>query len=210
MASFLSKLRFLSVVGCWLLVVSSFGCGDLDTDLSSLIISPSVVTIGVSQTRLFSVVAKDSLGFIVSASPAWSSDSNIGSIGSTGLFTAVSSSAEGSVYASYGGKTASATVTVTEYGWLEGRINSPFGYMASIKVYLEEAPTLLDFSDSDGRYSISNIPAGTYEARTLATSTFKVASEEVVVGKGQTITWTILLETQPGVPVVPTTTLPDF
>lgn len=199
----------LVVVSCFLVILPS-GCGDLDTGITSLTISPSSVTVGVNQTRLFSVVAKDSLGFIVSATPAWSSDSNIGSIGSTGLFTAGGSSGEGTVNASYSGMTASAVVTVTESGWLEGRIQSSFGYSSSIKVYLAEDPTLLDFSDSDGRYSISNIPTGTYEAKTEATTIFRAASEEVVIENGQTTTWNILLQNQPGVPDIPTTTLPTF
>lgn len=197
----------LVIVSCFLFIFP-LGCGDLDTELSSLIISPPSAAIGINQSRVFAVIAKDSLGFIVEIDPTWSLTGGIGSIGTTGLFTASSSAGSGTVVATYGETSASSTVTVTENGWLEGLIqSSSFGTQSSIKVYLNEAPTLSGLSDNDGRYSISNIPAGTYDARTEATNLFKESSMEVTIGKGETTTWDILLDTQPGAPVVPTTTL---
>ena len=193
-------------------VIVLSGCGDLDTELSSMTVSPSSATVGINQSQVFSVIAKDSAGFIIDVDPTWGVTGSIGSIGSTGLFTAGNSSGEGTVVATYGEESASATVSVTENGWLEGRIqHSSFGFQPSIKVYLEGySSTLNDFSDGDGRYSISNIPAGTYEARTEATTLFQASSMEVTIDKGEITTWDIILSTQPGVPVVPTTTLFTF
>ena len=88
----------LVVVSCFLIIVP-FGCGDLDTELSSLTISPPSTTIGVDQSQVFTVIAKDSLGLIVDIDPTWSVTGGIGSIGTTGLFTASSSAGNGTVLA---------------------------------------------------------------------------------------------------------------
>ena len=78
--------------------------------------------------------------------------------------------------------------------------------MQSIKVYLD-GTSLLDFTDSDGAYSISDVPAGTYDVLTLATDDYSSASQEVTVGEGETETanLTISYYTDP-----PDLTLPDF
>ncbi|MEE8637859.1 MAG: carboxypeptidase-like regulatory domain-containing protein [Candidatus Margulisiibacteriota bacterium] len=205
MASLLPKC--LVIVSCFL-VISLSGCGDVDSELANLTISPSSATIGINQSQLFTVIGKDGFGLIVEVDPTWSLTGGIGDIRSSGLFTAGSTSGEGTVVASYGEKSESASVTVTENGWLEGRVqNSVYGYVPGIRVELIDT-SLFDFSDSDGRYSISNIPPGTYEARTRETQIYQVASLEVTIDRGETETWDIFLETLPGVTPVPTTTNP--
>lgn len=207
--------RFIGIIGTsWLLVIL-VGCGgDLEESggVTSLSISPAAITVGINQTELFRVTAKNSLGNILSVDPSWSVSGGIGAISSTGLFTAGPASGEGSVVASYGSLSATAQVSITNLGWLEGRLQSVvFDNVSGIKVYLDEIPSLNDFSDSDGRFSIANIPAGTYLALTQATEVFKAASQEVVIVEGQTTIWeNIFLELRPGVPITTTTTFFTF
>jgi hypothetical protein len=184
------------------------GCGDLGT-ISSLTVTPANTTIGIKQIQVFYVTATNSLGNIVTnISPTWSVTGGIGSIGSTGLFTAGSASGEGYVVATYENITGKTKVTVTTKGWLAGKVfSSVFGYVAGIKVYLKDhASTLSTWSQSGGVYSIANIPPGTYEALTTATDTYQAASKEVAVASGETFPWDFVLQLQPGV-VIPTTTL---
>jgi hypothetical protein len=197
------------------LIILAGGCGgDLEETggVATLSVSPASVTVGINQAELFRVTAKNSLGNIVSVDPSWSVSGGIGSISSTGLFTAGPASGEGSVVASYRSLSATAHVTITDRGWLTGRVQSAaFGNVSGIKVYLDENPSLNDFSDSDGRFSIANIPAGTYLALTQATAVFKAASQEVVIVEGETTIWeNIFLELQPGVPITTTTTFFTF
>lgn len=204
MANLLPKC--LVIVSC-LLVIPLIGCGDIDAELASLTISPSSDTIGINQSQLFTVSGKDSLGFIVEVTPAWSVTGGIGAITSTGLFTAGSSTGVGSVVASYGGKSASASVTVTDKGWIGGRVIDSKGLLVpSLKVYLS-GTSLLDFTDSNGDYSISNVSAGTYEVWTTETDVYRAASKEATVGSGETVTvnFTILYFTDP-----PDLTPPEF
>jgi hypothetical protein len=202
----------LVIVSC-ILVISPFGCGDLEGEIASLTISPTSATIGVSKTQLFTVRGEDEYGFIVDVDAIWSVSGNIGNVTSIGFFTAGSVEGTGYVTADYAGKTAIANVTVTEKGWLTGRIQSSlreFGYIQGITVFLEEDPDLSGISDSDGRYSISDITAGSYTAQTEPTVDFKAASTEVTIERGDTTTWNVFLETQSGVGTVPTTTFPTF
>jgi hypothetical protein len=85
------------------------------------------------------------------------------------------------------------------------------GAAGNVKVYLSEAPTLWDRTDSIGKYSIDNVPPGSYWILTEPTSTYQAGSQEVTVARGQTVTGkNFFLPLQPGIPTVPTTTLPSF
>lgn len=198
---------------CAVLLSSGYlfsGCGDLDGELSSLTVSPNSATIGVGQAQVFSALGKNSLGNIVQASVTWSVTGNIGTISSTGLFTAGSTTGEGYVVASADSLSASSKVALTDKGWLTGRIQGDFGYVSGLKVYLLEDTSLLAFTDSSGYYTISNIPAGDYEARTEETAIYQLSSQEVTVGQGETVTWNVVLTTKPGVPTTTTTTFFTF
>ena len=209
MANLPPKLILLSLSFFVLLA----GCGDIDGNIASLTISPPSATIGINQSQVFTATAKDSYGLIVNSTPAWSTSGGIGAISTTGLFVAGDSTGTGYVVASYDKKSATATVTIADTGWLTGRVQSSLsnlGYLANIRVYLNEDTSLFDLSDSDGRYEIAGIPAGTYQALTQATVTFQSASREVTISRGRTTTWDILVDAQPGVNPVPTTTIPSF
>ena len=206
MASWRFKLLLLIV-----LILPLSGCGDLEGVLASLTLSPTSSTVGVNQSIAFTAIGKDSLGFIVSVEPTWSVTGNIGAISSTtGLFVAGDSAGSGTVVATYDNISASANVTVTENGWLVGTVSSSLGLAPGIKVYLEGSPTLFDLSDNNGKYEISEIPAGNYSAMTVATTTFQSASWEVTVARGGTTTQDFTLQLQPGIPIIPTTTMPSF
>lgn len=179
--------NFFLVVSC-LLLVSYSGCGDLESTLASLTIFPSSTTVGVRQYQLFSVVGHDSLGKIVTVSPSFSTTGGLGDVTATGVFIAGSVAGTGSVVAAYGGKSASATVTVTDRSWVAGRvIDSAGARVPDLKVYLKNT-SYFDLTDSLGDYSISNVPAGTYEVLTLETGVFRAASYEVTVASGETKT----------------------
>lgn len=198
-------------VSCLLLVVSLAGCGDIISELASLAVSPTSTTVGINKTALFSAVGKDSVGKIVTSSPAWSVEGAIGTIFSTGLFTAGATEGTGNVVAADGSVTAKSAVTVTAKGWLEGTVTSPdSGKVEGLAVSLKGFSALIDTTTSQGKYSIANIPAGTYEVDTAATSLYQAASAEVTIASGETVTKNFSLVLKAGIPSVPTTTLPTF
>jgi len=210
MAKFLHRIILFSFVigNLSFVILAAGGCGD-NSVVMSLSISPTSATVGINQYYSFYAIAKNSGGIIVSSSPTWSVEGGIGSITSTGLFKAVGAAGTGNIIAAVDSISAKAAVTITEKAWLAGNVSCPVtGRVPGIKVYLEGHESALNaFSDSKGVYSISNIPAGTYEARTLATNYYQAASYEVTISSGETKTWDITLDTQPGTPVIPTTTI---
>jgi hypothetical protein len=191
-------------------VIFSGGCGDITGPLASLTISPSNVTIGINKIQLFSADGKDSLGKIVSTTVTWSVEGNIGTIAASGLFTAGRVETTGNIVATAGSISSKTAVTITTRGWLEGRVSAPLeGNLQGVKVYLKEN-SLNNFSNSLGKYSIANIPAGTYEARTLETALYLATSTEVTIGSGETFVWNPSLTLKPGIPTIPTTTIPSI
>ncbi|OGC34218.1 hypothetical protein A2311_00990 [candidate division WOR-1 bacterium RIFOXYB2_FULL_48_7] len=210
MASSPKLFRFLLVLG---LAVFVTACGDLGVnDVATITVSPISATVGINQSQLFSAVAKNSVGMIVSATPTWSVVGSVGTISTNGLFTAGGVVGTGYIVATAGSATGSTEVTITTNGWLVGQLTNPdFGFIQNIKVYLTGyETTYYDFSDTEGRYSISGIPAGTYEAKTASSTLFQSSSIEVTIVSGETTTWNVTIDTQPGTPTIPTTTLPSF
>jgi hypothetical protein len=182
------------VIGVWSLVILLGGCGDIASEISSLSISPSTAKVGVNQILLFSAIAKNSAGMIVQVSPAWSFQGNIGSISPSGLFTAGTVDATGKVSATVNLMTAEAAVTVTAKGWVEGRVKDEIEkYVAGIKVYLL-GTSLQDITDTDGLYSISDVPAGAYQVWTDdPRGIYKPSSVEATVGSGETVRKNIVI-----------------
>ena len=180
-----------------LLVLLLSSCGDLETELASLTINPASATVGISQAQNFTVVAKDSAGFIVQVSSTWSVSGGIGSINANGLFTANSSTGEGSVVATYGSITDSAAVTITDKCWIEGKVkgDEDSGGVYNILVTAREA-SRSDRTDANGDYSISNLPAGTYEVYVEDKRTNPIylsSTYEVTVASGETGTQNFFL-----------------
>ncbi|MDI6731361.1 MAG: carboxypeptidase-like regulatory domain-containing protein [Candidatus Margulisbacteria bacterium] len=190
------KARAFLVVSCLLLVISHYGCGDVSSNsVASLSISPTSATVGINDDQLFSAVAHNNAGNIVSVTPTWSVSGGIGTISSTGLFFAGSQAGSGTITASAEGKTASAAVAVTTSGWITGTVYDSAGNLVeSIKVYLASNTSIQDFSDSSGKYTLSSVPAGTYWVLTLATSVYYSASAEVTVASGETKTQNLTLQ----------------
>jgi len=203
------------VIVSWLLVILPSSCGEFPSELASIIVSPSSSTIGVNKTAQFSALGKDSGGNIVTDfTPTWKVEGNVGSIysssGCYAVFQAGWVEGSGYVIASYGSVEGKARVTVTTKGWLKGTVKDANGAKVSgIAVYLSEDPTRLrNTTDTNGQYLISNIPPGTYEARIDdVTGYYQAASTEVTIGSGETVDWSPILQIQPGIPTVPTTTL---
>lgn len=187
------------------------GCGEISGQLASLTVSPSTATVGITKELAFSVVGKNSVGNIISVTPIWTVEGGVGTITTTGIFIAGTAEGTGSVVASAETYSAKSTVTVTVKGWLEGTVISPdAGKVQGVNVYLKNHTDLSSYSDAEGKYSISSIPAGTYESWTTETQRYSAASHEVTVASGETVTWDFNLTLKPGAPTVPTTTLPSF
>jgi len=196
-----------------LLVVSFLGCGDITGELSSITINPSSTSVGINQSKSFSALGNNSVGNIVYPSITWSVEGSIGAISSAGYFTAVGTAGSGNVVATSGSISKKAAVTITEKGWITGVVKTPDGGKASyITVKLHQTPTLMGETNTDGEYSISEIPAGTYEVFTTATQIYlSVSSEAITVASGETkAAQTITLVYQPGYSSIPTTTIPSF
>ncbi|MFC1540709.1 carboxypeptidase regulatory-like domain-containing protein [Candidatus Margulisiibacteriota bacterium] len=213
MANSLSKLlKIIPLFLCFALVNFLSGCGDLTSELSSLTVSPSSATVGINQSQLFTVVARDSLGFIITVEPAWSVSGGGGSISPSGLFTAGGSTGSGTVTATYGQTSATASVTITDKCWVVGRVTGerdPAG-VVDIVVSLD-GPSLDDRTDSGGYYSISGITAGTHWVYTQTDhQIYQSASTEVTISAGQTSTTNFFLIVREGLPDVPTTTFPEL
>jgi len=188
--SLLALFVLLAFISVYFLIIS--GCGEMETTLSSLTISRNNTTVGINQSVLFTAVGRDSTGKLVTITPTWSVIGGIGTITSGGTFIAGASTGEGKVLVSAGGLSAEATVLVTDKGWVEGTIFDTSGKKTQdIRVYLMGyIDTLFSISNTSGFYSISNVPVGTYEVWTQATSVYRAASFEAKVGinAGQTKT----------------------
>lgn len=202
-------------LGVGIFAIALIGCGEMEGGLASITVSPSSITIGVNNSQQFQALGKNSTGNIVTDfTPTWSVEGNIGSITSTnGLYATLRAGWQegtGYVVATYGSVEGRAKVTVTTKGWLQGTIRDVNGQNVSGRWVYLKGTTLGNTSNSDGKYLISNIPPGTYEARIDATSYYQEASQEVTIGSGETKSWDPVLQLQPGIPTVPTTTIPSI
>jgi hypothetical protein len=214
MASSSRKLLFFGLfplLGVCLAFFLQGGCGDISGEISSVTINPETVSVGVSKSYLFTALGKDSVGKIVDVTITWSVEGGIGEVLPSGLFKAGGTEGTGSVVASAGSFSDSATVTITAKGWLTGRVQAiDAGYLPGIKVSLKDHPLFTEYTNTSGSYTIASIPAGTYLAYTDETTNYYSASSEVTIASGETVTWSPLLTLKPGVPTIPTTTLPIF
>jgi hypothetical protein len=195
-----------------LLLAFLVGCGDLtDSDLVSITVSPDNATVGVSHTKAFSALGKDSTGKIIVPTVTWAVSGGIGSIASSGLFSAGASGGTGYVIATSGSISGQTKVSITANGWIEGAVTASDGSIPSgLKVYLAELAAAVDFTNSSGLYSLDGIPAGTYQLKTIATAIYGETSNEVTVSSGETVTSNIFVTVNSNVPSIPTTTIPVF
>ena len=187
---------FLIFIFAYFLIAG--GCGEMETTLSSLTIDHKNTTVGINKSVLFNAIGRDSTGKLVSITPTWSVIGGIGTITSGGLFTAGSTTGEGKVLVTNGDLSAEATVLVTDKGWVEGTIFDQTGNkVPDIRVYLFGFDsTLFDYSKTNGFYSISNVPAGSYQVWTHAVAgVYLAASSEAnaVVTSGETVSRNLTL-----------------
>ncbi|MFH2033371.1 MAG: carboxypeptidase-like regulatory domain-containing protein [Candidatus Margulisiibacteriota bacterium] len=199
MGSFLKAILIVLVCGFSLIAINFLGgCGD-SVQISSITVSPSSVTVGLSKTQQFTATAYDSSGRSFTTSVEWTVTGSIGSIDTSGLFTAGSSMASGTVVASASGVSGSATVSVTNEGSVSGTISSSAGeHVASISITITRSGTTSGFSsttvsDTSGRYVFPSVPVGDYDVVTAATMHYLGSSAEVSVSVGETTTQNITL-----------------
>ena len=83
--------------------------------LATIVVSPTPVTLAGGATQQYTAQGRDAAGNIVAITPTWSVIAGGGAIGTTGVFTAGSTSGTfaNTVQASSGGIAGTATVTVT-------------------------------------------------------------------------------------------------
>ncbi len=117
------KKTYLLLLLFFVAVVALGSCGEDEVvngggTLSYLTVSPSVATVEVGKTQVFSATAHYDDGSTSNPSAGWSVTGGIGSvqtIGLNALFTATATG-DGTVVASYSGKSAAADVTVVPTG----------------------------------------------------------------------------------------------
>lgn len=80
--------------------------------LTTIVVTPSTASIASGASQQFMAAGLDQFGTAMSATYSWSIKSGLGSINSTGLYTAPASSTTAIVQAASSGKTGSATVNV--------------------------------------------------------------------------------------------------
>ena len=185
-----------------LLIVLSSGCGDLDTEISSLTISPTSSTVGINRSQVFTAVGKNSLGFVVDIDPIWSVSGNVGTISSSGLFVAGDTAGSGTVTASYGDSSVSATVTVTENGWLTGQVvDANTSQPISNAVVTVEDPVdpgfaAEEYTTASGTYTFTYpLATGDYTFQVDAYAYFSHGPVTISVTEGATTTVDVTLNT---------------
>ena len=178
-------MRYLFLLLILLLFIS--GCG-IDNNTSSVLISPSNLSIGPNRTQQFYATAYNSDGSVVSGKTfTWTVSGSIGTIDANGLFYSGSSLGSGTITVSVDGKTATAFVTITDKGIITGKVyNAEGGTVSNIVVFLSETPTLTATTSSNGSFTISGISYGTYEVKTIENATYLSTSKEVFVTTAET------------------------
>ena len=201
-----NSIKFVICFLSFLLILP--GCGDMEGTVTTITINPSTITVGVNQSQYFSAIVKDSNGQIISSTPAWSVTGGIGSISSGGILVATTTDCAGSVVATIGSVSGNSQVTITSKGWVEGRVTDELGKRVNgMKVSITSL-ALVAFTDSNGDYSIANVPQGHYEIWSDVSSTvYYPASVEATVNIGEKSKYhnfTLIYYSKP-----PDTTSPD-
>ncbi|MFA6169999.1 MAG: carboxypeptidase-like regulatory domain-containing protein [Candidatus Margulisiibacteriota bacterium] len=177
--------NLIKLVVCLLFFTLS-GCGDMEGTVTSITINPPTITVGINQTQYFSAVAKDNNGQIISVTPTWSVTGGIGSISSGGILTATTTDCSGTVVATVNSVSGSSLVTITSKGWVEGRVTDELGIRVNGMKISIKSLALVAFTDSNGDYSIANVPQGHYEIWSDESSTlYHPASVEATVNMGE-------------------------
>jgi len=121
----------------------------------------------------------------------------IGAISSGGLFTAGSDTGSGTVIATASGITGSASVSVTDKGVVAGTVSSTTGdAIEGLTVKLTSTVSTSAYSSSttsgsDGSYTLSEVPIGTYFLQSLGTAQYLASSTTVTVSTGETVSQNI-------------------
>lgn len=178
------------------------GCGGEPRTLTSITVTPNSITVGINQSQQFFATAYDSAGQTLSRTFTWSVSGGIGSIDSNGLFRAGSLEGTGYVTAVADSISGNATVAVSQKGWISGLITDTDGKRGSyINVILTDMPSISASSDINGNYTLSNVPAGTHEVKTLENVNYIPSTREAVVSSGASTVLNITLT--PRVTVIP-------
>lgn len=163
-------------------IITLSGCGEQPVTVSKIVVTPSPVSVGINKNLQFTATAYSSNNRIVPTAFSWSVSGGIGTIAPTGLFSAGALELSGSVIASAQGVSGSASVSTTTKGSISGIIkNSQGTAIKGITVYLNGLTGNSSISDSNGRYTLSSVPPGSWEVDTADTPTYVLTSINVSV-----------------------------
>jgi hypothetical protein len=169
------------------------GCG---ITITSITVSPATSTLAVGGTQQFTAVGRGAAGSTVSITPTWSTAGDIGSVNSSGYFTA-SALGDGYVYAAYGGVTGSAAITVTDKGSITGTVKNSDGTAVSgITVRLASNHSKSTTSSSTGTYSLSDLSAGLTSVEAVGTLLYLTSTQEVTVLEGSSVSCNFTLSSR--------------
>lgn len=163
------------------------GC-DAGNVIAVVDVSPGTATLAVGGTQQFIAMGRTSTGKLIDITPTWSTAGGIGSVSSSGLFTA-SSIGLGYVYATASNVVGSATVTVSDQGGVSGTVkNSDGTALSGITVSMVSYPSKSEITSSTGTYSITDITPGTQDIQAHGTILYLTSTQEVSIEEGKTKT----------------------
>lgn len=170
-----------------LLVISVSGCGS-NVTVTTVLVSPSSRSIGIGHAQQFYAAAYDSTNALLTKTFTWTTTGGIGTIDANGVFYAVNTEVSGTVVATTDNVSGSSAVKVTAKGILTGKLtNASAAKVSSLYVSLV-GQSFSAASDTNGTYTIEEIPYGTYEAKTQETVKYVSSTAEVSIATGETTT----------------------
>ncbi len=165
------------------------GCGQTVAGLTSIMVSPSSATVGINKTQAFLVIAYYGNNSTAFVTPDWSLSGSVGSISSSGTFTATAEGV-GRLTATYQGCTSTASISVTSKGFIAGKVRelSSSTGIPNIRVYISEEATYYSISAANGSYSISDVTPGRYTLVAQGSKDYLPTTASVVVATAESTT----------------------
>lgn len=183
----------LKLIGLLLLFMIA-GCSEPPDAVKSIVITPSSGSVGVNKTQQYYATVFNFSNQVVVKTVTWSVTGGIGTIDSTGKFTAGSSLASGTIVAQADSASTTINVNITDKGKISGTLFDTDGAKAAgVNVYLSDLPAFAGNSDINGAYSISDIPVGTHEVKTQENILHLSATKVITIEAGTSLSQDLIL-----------------
>lgn len=178
----------LKLLGLLLFVLIA-GCSEPPGAVKNIVITPSSGSVGVNKIQQYYATVFNFSNQVIVKPVTWSVTGGIGTIDSTGKFTAGSSVGSGTITAQADSSSTTINVNVTDKGMISGTLYDTDGAKAaSVYIYLNDLPAFATTSDINGAYSISDIPIGTHEVKTRENILHLSASQVITIEAGTSLT----------------------